>query len=57
VYGFDFKKTKTFHHNLTSVDGNRWDSFYRHDYAFEEEYCRNKFFSQERFNLIGDYNG
>lgn len=57
VYGFDFKKTKTFHHNTNMVDGNRWDSFYRHDYAFEEEYCKNKFFSQERFNLIGDYNG
>ena len=51
VYGFDFKRTNTFHHTYKDVDENRYDSFYRHDYKFEEQYAQNKFFSQERFNL------
>lgn len=44
VYGFDFKRTNTFHHKHKDVDENRYDSFYRHDYKFEEQYAQNKFF-------------
>jgi len=57
VYGFDFKRTPTFSNFNQDVDSNRFDSFYRHDYAFEEQYAKQKFFTQERFNLKGEYYG
>lgn len=53
VYGFDFKKTKTFSQATNLVDENRYDTFYRHDFKFEEQYCMQKFFTQQRFNLKG----
>lgn len=57
VYGFDFKRTPTFSNFTYDVDENRFDNFFRHDYAFEETYARQKFFTQERFNLKGDSYG
>jgi hypothetical protein len=51
VYGFDFKKTPTFSDQNHCVDENRFDSFYRHNYKFEEQYAKQKFFSQNRFTL------
>ena len=57
VYGFDFKQTKTFHHQYNDTDENRYDSFNRHDFKFEEKYANQKFFTQERFVLKGEPNG
>ena len=54
VYGFDFKRTKTFHKEYNDVDDDRYDSFNRHNYKFEEEYAQQKFFTQEKFKLIGE---
>jgi len=54
VYGFDFKRTPTFSNPTYDVDENRFDSFFRHDYQFEEQYAKQKFFTQERFNLKGE---
>jgi len=51
VYGFDFKETKTFSAKENTVDENRYDSFYRHNFKFEEQYAKQKFFTQERFIL------
>ena len=57
VYGFDFKRTPTFNNVTYHVDENRFDAFFRHNYEFEETYARQKFFTQERFNLKGDSYG
>lgn len=54
VYGFDFKRTKTFYKEYNDVDNDRYDSFCRHNYKFEEQYAKQKFFTQEKFNLIGE---
>jgi hypothetical protein len=54
VYGMDFKRTKTFSHEHNSVDNQRYDSFYRHNFKFEEEYAKQKYFSQERFVIKGN---
>lgn len=57
VYGFDFKRTPTFSNLNYDVDDNRFDSFFRHDYAFEEQYAKQKFFIQDKFNLKGEHYG
>ena len=57
VYGFDFKRTPTFNNVTYHVDENRFDSFFRHDYQFEETYAKQKFFTQDKFNLKGEYYG
>ena len=54
VYGMDFKRTKTFSHEQNNVDKQRYDSFYRHNFKFEEEYAKQKYFSQERFVIKGN---
>lgn len=54
VYGMDFKRTKTFSHEQNNVDNQRYDSFYRHNFKFEEEYAKQKYFSQERFVIKGN---
>jgi hypothetical protein len=51
VYGFDFKRTPTFSNPNHHVDENRFDSFYRHNYQFEEQYTKQKFFTQGKFKL------
>jgi hypothetical protein len=53
VYGFDFKRTPTFSNKTHHVDENRYDSFCRHNYLFEEQYAKQKFFSQTKFTLKG----
>jgi hypothetical protein len=50
----DFKRTKTFSHEQNNVDNQRYDSFYRHNFKFEEEYAKQKYFSQERFVIKGN---
>lgn len=54
VYGFDFKRTPTFSNSTYHVDEDRFDSFFRHNYQFEEQYAKQKFFTQQRFNLKGE---
>ena len=54
VYGMDFKRTKTFSHEQNNVDNQRYDSFYRHNFKFEEEYAKQKYVSQERFVIKGN---
>ena len=51
VYGFDFKRTPTFSNPNHHVDENRFDSFYRHNYQFEEQYTKQKIFTQGKFKL------
>ena len=51
VYGFDFKRTPTFSNTNHHVDENRFDSFYRHNYQFEEQYTKQKIFTQGKFKL------
>jgi len=51
VYGFDFKRTPTFYNPNHHVDENRFDSFYRHNYQFEEQYAKQKIFTQDKFEL------